>query len=467
MAYKTINPYNNELIKEYPNATDAEISNALALGDKLYHQWKKEPVSSRQTKLHEIADLMRQKSEELAKVLTVEMGKLIGEARGEVELCALIADYFADHSETGLQPTTIKTSAGNAQVVNEAVGVLMMVEPWNFPYYQIMRVFAPNFMIGNPMVLKHSSNTPTSAVEFEKIIKEAGAPDGSLTNLFLSHDQVDQVIADPQIQGVALTGSERGGSSVAQAAGKYLKKSSMELGGSDAFVVLGDADLDQVIKTAARARAYNAGQVCTSSKRFIVADNLYDEFLKRLAAEFAKLKPGDPLDEKTTLVPLSSAKAKQTLQKQVDDAVTAGAKVYFGNQPINLSGQFFQPTILTDIKHDNPAFYQEMFGPVAQVYRVSSESAAIELANDSHYGLGGIVFSGDAAHGKKVAEQIETGMVFVNSPLYTLPELPFGGIKRSGYGREMSSIGLKAFVNEKLIVTNDHPDFKNVNGGLF
>lgn len=467
MAYKTINPFTNEVIKTFSNPTEKQIEHALTVGNNLYHQWQKEPFSARAEKLHEIADLLLKNKEKLAKVLVIEMGKLIGEARGEVELCALIADYFADHSAELLQPASINTKAGEARVEKHSVGVLLMVEPWNFPYYQIMRVFAPNYMVGNPMILKHSSNTPSSAEAFEKIVNEAGAPEGSLTNLFLTHNQVDQVIADPRIQGVALTGSERGGSSVAQAAGKYLKKSSMELGGNDAFIVLDDADLDQVLKVAARARTYNAGQVCTSSKRFIVADNLYDEFLERLGQSYKNFKPGDPLDENTTLAPMSSAKAKSKLEEQVNEAIAHGATLYQGNNQINLPGQFFEPTILTDITQDNPAYYEEMFGSVAQVYRVHSEQEAIDLANNSHYGLGGIVFSKNKERGKKVASQIETGMVFVNTFLYTLPELPFGGVKNSGYGREMSTIGLNAFVNEKLIVAVDKPDFDNRAGALF
>ncbi|KRN11266.1 NAD-dependent succinate-semialdehyde dehydrogenase [Liquorilactobacillus mali] len=467
MAYKTINPYTNELIKEFPNATDTQIEEALTTTHSLYRTWKKENVADRAQKLHDVAQTFRDNSEELAKVLVTEMGKLINEARGEVELCAMIADYFADNSAAMLSPVPLKTTAGNAHIEKESVGVLMMVEPWNFPYYQIMRVYAPNYMVGNPMILKHSSNTPWAGAIFQEMIEKAGAPKGSLINLFLTHDQVDKVIADSRIQGVALTGSERGGSSVAQTAGKYLKKSSMELGGNDAFIVLEDANIDEVISVANRARTYNAGQVCTSSKRFIVADKLYDEFLERLADNYKQFVPGDPMDEKTTLAPLSSAKAKQTLQKQLDDALAAGAKLYFGNTPIDLPGQFFQPSIITDITPDNPAYYEEMFGPVAQVYRASSEQEAIDIANDSHYGLGGIVFAGDSKHGEEVAQQIDTGMVFVNTFLYTLPEIPFGGVKRSGYGREMSSLGLNAFVNDKLIVSVEKPDLDNLGGALF
>ncbi|KGO32139.1 NAD-dependent succinate-semialdehyde dehydrogenase [Oenococcus alcoholitolerans] len=468
MAYKTVNPYNNKLVKEYPNATSDEIEKALSSGYALYKKWRNQPAIGRTKILHKIADLLRKNEDELARIATTDMGKLLSESKGEVELCAIIADYFADHGNYLLKPEYLDTSSGeDAWVEKHSLGVLLMVEPWNFPYYQIMRVFAPNFVVGNPMILKHASNTPGSAAAFERIVEEAGAPEGSFKNMFLTYDQISDILTDPRLQGVALTGSERGGSSVASEAGKNLKKTSMELGGNDAFVVLSDADLDQVMKVATQARLYNAGQVCVSSKRYIVADNLYDEFLKRLGEEYAKVKPGDPMDPNTTLAPMSSKGAKETLQKQVDAAIQAGAHLYQGNQPIDLPGQFFQPTILTDISHDNPAFYQEMFGPVAHVYKVHSDQEAVDLANDSRYGLGGIVFSGSKEHGAKIASQIETGMVYVNTFLYSLPELPFGGIKNSGYGREMSQIGFEAFVNQELIYAVDKPDFNNRAGALF
>ncbi|WP_334333128.1 NAD-dependent succinate-semialdehyde dehydrogenase [Companilactobacillus sp. HBUAS59544] len=467
MAYKTVNPYNNELVKTFPDATADEIETALSNGQALYKKWRDEPISDRSKILHRIAALLRENETELAKIATIDMGKLLSESKGEVELCAIIADYYADNGEEMLKPTPISSrNTGDAEILHQSTGVLMMVEPWNFPYYQIMRVFAPNFIVGNPMILKHASNTPASAQAFERIVSEAGAPVGSLTNLFASYDQVSQIIADPRVQGVALTGSKRGGQSVAQTAGKYLKKNSMELGGSDAFVVLSDADVDQAVNLAWRVRMYNAGQVCTSAKRFIVADNLYDEFLKKLKDNFEKLVPGDPMDEHTTVAPMNSKRAKEKLQKQIDTAVENGAKVYYGNQPIDLPGQFIQPTILTDIDKDNPEFYDELFGPVAQVFKVSSDQEAIDLANDSELGLGGIVVSKDAQHGHRVAEKIETGMVFVNSFLVSLPELPFGGVKGSGYGRELSQLGLNAFTNEKLVVTAQEPDWGNPAGGL-
>ncbi|AJA80251.1 succinate-semialdehyde dehydrogenase [Levilactobacillus brevis] len=467
MAYQTINPFTNEVVKTYANATPEEIENALALGDERYHAWRQEPIADRAQILHRIAALMRDHKDQLAKIATIDMGKLFTESQGEVELCAMIADYYADHGADLLAPTPITTQAtGDAEIEKQATGIVMAVEPWNFPYYQIMRVFAPNFMVGNPMILKHASNTPGSAAAFEQLVNEANAPRGTFKNLFLSYDQIGDIIADPRVQGVALTGSKRGGQAVAKAAGENLKKNSMELGGSDAFIVLADADIDEAVNLAWRVRLYNAGQVCTSSKRFIVADSLYDQFVAALKEKFQAMVPGDPMDDQTTLAPMNSKRAKEKLQDQVDRAITGGATVAYGNEPIDLPGQFFQPTILTDIQPDNPLFYEEMFGPVAQVYRVADDQAAIDLANNSELGLGGIVFSGDPVHGKQVAQQIETGMVFVNTFLSSLPELPFGGVKGSGYGREMSSLGLMAFVNEKLVVTAQKPDYQNGAGGL-
>ncbi|MBT9671615.1 aldehyde dehydrogenase family protein [Secundilactobacillus kimchicus] len=467
MSYATINPYNNEVVKEYPYATDEALQEALTTGHALYQRTKKQPIAERAKILHNVAAKLRDYSDELARTCTIDMGKLLRESEGEVELCAIIADWFADHGEDLLKPEVVDTIAtGAAEIHHQATGIVMMVEPWNFPYYQIMRVFAPNFMVGNPMILKHAANTPASAQLFADIVKAAGAPDGALTNLFLSYDQVTEAIEDKRVQGVALTGSERGGTAVAEAAGKNLKKNTMELGGMDPFVVLGDANMDDVIDIAWRARLYNTGQVCTSSKRFIVMDNVYDQFVEALKDKFSKVVPGDPLDPNTSLAPMNTKRAKEKLQKQLDEAIKAGANVAYGNEPIDLPGQFFMPTILTDIDKNNPAYAEEMFGPIAAVYKVHSEAEAIELANDNPYGLGGIVFAGDEDHGAEVAAQIETGMVFVNNFMVTLPELPFGGVKLSGYGREMSHIGALAFTNEQLIVKTAKPNLDNVAGGL-
>ncbi len=467
MAYQTVNPYTNDLVKEYPDTTDKELENTLEKADHLYEEFKTQDIKERAKLLRQVAKNIRERSDEMARTLTTEMGKLIGEAEGEVELVATIADWFADNAEEMLEPKKVETQAnGQAEIHHQSTGVIMMVEPWNFPYYQVMRVFAPNFMVGNPMILKHASNTPSSAQLIADVIEEAGAPEGSLTNMFLNYDQVADTIADPRVQGVALTGSERSGSSVGETAGKHLKQSTLELGGMDPFIVLDDADMEIVYEIAWRSRLYNAGQECTSSKRFIVMEEHYDEFVEKLKDNFSKVKAGDPLDPETTLAPMNSKSAKEKLQKQVDDAIEAGAKVVYGNEPIDLPGQFFKPTILTEIDQDNPAHTTEMFGPVAVVYKVSSEEEAIELANDSPYGLGAIVFTADQERGKEVATKIETGMVYVNNFRYSLPELPFGGVKNSGYGREMSEIGQMAFVNQKLILSADEPDMDNLASGL-
>ena len=452
MAYKTINPYTNEVEKEFPNATDEELEAVLAKAHQLYLDWRNdsESLEDRKAILHRVADILRERRTEYATIMSHDMGKLIGEAEGEVDLCADICDYYADKADEFLKPRTLETDAGKAYYIKQSTGVLVAVEPWNFPFYQIARVFAPNFIIGNPMILKDASNCPASAQAFADAVLEAGAPEGSLNNMFISYDQVAKAIADKRVSGVCLTGSERGGMSVAAEAGKNLKKTTMELGGNDAFIILDDADWELVREVAPQARLYNAGQVCTSSKRFIVMADKYDEFLDVLKDAFSAVRMGDPTDRTTTLAPLNSKSAKEKLEKQVELAVENGAKVYYGNEKVDLPGQFFMPTILTDITPDNPIFNQEMFGPVASVYKVNSEEEAIALANNSSYGLGNTVF-GEPEHAARVAAKIETGMSWINSDWASLPELPFGGVKNSGYGRELSELGFNAFVNEHLV----------------
>ena len=452
MAYKTIYPYNNKVLKEYENASDEDLEQALSAGHQVYQQWRTEDPRSRGVVLQKVADLMKQKRTDLAQAMTYDMGKLLTESLGEVDLCIWIAEYYAEHGSYLLQPEPLDTKKGHGYYLKQATGVLVAVEPWNFPLYQVMRVFAPNYMVGNPIILKSASICPTSVQMFADLVQDAGAPKGAFTNLFIDYDQVARAIEDPRVAGVCLTGSERAGASVAQSAGKALKKSTLELGGNDAFIILADADWDELKQVVPQARLYNAGQVCTSSKRFIVMDSMYDQFLEILQTAFSQVKMGDPMDEATTLAPLSSKGAKEKLQSQVDAAIAGGAQVYYGNQPVDLPGQFFQPTILTDIAHDNPIFDQELFGPVASVYRVHDEAEAIALANDSSYGLGGTVFSSDLEHAKKVAAQVETGMSFINAGWSSTPDMPFGGIKNSGYGRELSALGIESFINYHLVL---------------
>lgn len=452
MAYKTVNPYTNETEHEYPQTTKQEIEETLSAAQQLYMKWRDgSDLSERKTIITKLGQLLRNRKHELATIMTHDMGKLIAESEGEVELCASFCDYYVQRADQFLAPTPVYTETGNAYVLHQATGVLMAVEPWNFPFYQIARVFIPNFLAGNPMVLKDASNCPTSAKAFADLVSEAGAPKGSLTNLFVDYDQVGQIIADPRVQGVCLTGSERGGQAVATEAAKNLKKSTMELGGNDAFIVLPDADMEKLANIIPAARLYNAGQVCTSSKRFIVPDTLYDEFLQRAKEIFSNVKIGDPMDASTTLAPMNSKRAKEKLQQQVDTAVTNGAKVYYGNQPVDLPGQFFMPTILTDIDKDNPVFDQEMFGPVMSVYKYHTVEQAIALANDSSFGLGNTVFGNNVQQARQVAAQIDTGMTWINSGWASLPELPFGGVKHSGYGRELAEQGFRSFINDHLV----------------
>ena len=454
MAYETKYPYSNEVLKSYDNISDETIEDILATSHALYKKWRKEDaLANRKEQLHKIAEILRRDVDKYAEIMTKDMGKLFIEAKGEIELCADIADYYVDNADDFLTPRHLETDTGDAYYLRQSTGVILAVEPWNFPFYQIMRVFAPNFIVGNPMVLKHASICPGSAQAFEDLVKEAGAEDGSFTNLFVSYGQVANIIADPRITGVCLTGSERGGASIAEEAGKNLKKTTLELGGNDAFIILDDANLEELKSLLPDVRLYNAGQVCTSSKRFIVTEKNYDAFLEILLESFKGAKWGDPMDPETTLAPLSSAGAKEDVLAQIKLAVDNGAKVLYGNEPIDHPGNFVMQTILTDITKDNPIFNQEIFGPVASVYKVATEEEAIELANDSSYGLGGTVFGTDIDRVHEVAAQIETGMSFINSGWASLPELPFGGIKNSGYGRELSELGFTAFVNEHLVYT--------------
>jgi succinate-semialdehyde dehydrogenase/glutarate-semialdehyde dehydrogenase len=397
------------------------------------------------------AQILRERRDEFARLLTLEMGKLIGESREEVDLSADIFDYYADNAAEFLKPVPIDTTEGDAVIVNSPLGVLFGVQPWNFPYYQLARFAVPNTMAGNVVVIKHASGVPQSALAFERLYREAGAPDGVYTNLFASKDQVGKAIDDPRVKGVALTGSEGAGAVVAARAGKALKKTTLELGGSDPFIVLPDADLGPAVHWAVWGRMNNCGQCCVASKRLLVHEQIADKFLEEFTAALGELTAGDPLDEKTTLAPLSSQAAADTLKRQVAEAIEYGAQAIPAGPPVPTTGAFVQPTVLTGVTRDNPVYSQELFGPVAMFFRVADEEEAIAIANDTDYGLGGSVFTSDTEHGKEIAQQIESGMVFINHPTWTRPELPFGGVKNSGYGRELSWLGIQEFVNKKLI----------------
>lgn len=454
MAYATTNPFTNEQIKVFPNATDAEIDTALDSAHNAFLSWRTTSFAERAKVMQKAADILRANIDEYSKLLTLEMGKVFGESKAETELSAAIFEYYAKNAEKLLVPEELPVAnkdEGRAKVIHQPLGVLLAVEPWNFPFYQVARIIAPQLSAGNTVVLKHASNVPQCAAAMDKLMIEAGLPKGAFQNLYPSHDQVSRILADHRVRGLALTGSEGAGARLAAEAGKALKKCTMELGGADAFIVLDDADLEKTVKWAVFGRHWNAGQVCVSSKRMIVVDAVYDQFLKQYREGVAKLKMGDPMDPATTLAPLSSQKAADDLKKQVEGAVAAGAKAEEIPLEMPNAGSFFRPVILTDVKDGNPAMREEFFGPVSMIFRVKDEAEAIRMANDSPYGLGGSVFTKDEARGVRVAEQIETGMVFVNHPTMVKADLPFGGVLRSGFGRELIGLGIKEFVNHKLV----------------
>lgn len=451
MAYQSINPYDGKTLKAFKQLTDKQLETALGTAEACFETWRRTTFAARAVVTAKAATIMRARIDEFARLVTLEMGKLIEQARGEVALSADIIDYYAKNAERFLAPQHLKPSSGEAVVESTPFGVLFGVQPWNFPYYQLARFAAPNLMAGNVVMVKHAECVPQCAIAFEELWREAGSPAGAYTNLLISHDQVDRVIDDPRIKGVALTGGVEAAKSIAARAGQNLKKSTMELGGSDAFIVLEDADLDKTVTWAVLAKMYNTGQSCIAAKRFIVVEELADRFLDKFRTALAALKPGDPMDKATTLGPLSTEAALVRLLAQVERAVAKGATLVMGGKRIDRPGSFMQPTILTDIKPSNPAFREEFFGPVALFFRVKNEGEAVALANDSDFGLGGSVFTKDVARGKRVASRIDTGMMFVNHPTSSAPDLPFGGIKNSGYGCELSSMGIQEFVNKKLV----------------
>ncbi|EPY3710660.1 NAD-dependent succinate-semialdehyde dehydrogenase [Escherichia coli] len=454
MTYATINPFTGKLIKEFPNATDAEVTEAIESAHQAFLSWRNTSFANKAEILNRAAALLRDSKRRYAELLTLEMGKVIGEAEAEVELSAQILEYYAEHAERLLAPQKLPVAdpaEGEALLVNEPLGVLLAIEPWNFPYYQIARILAPQLSAGNTLLLKHASNVPQCAAAFESLMRDAGLPQGAFQNLYATRDQVEQIINSPKVHGVALTGSEGAGAVIASQAGKALKKSTLELGGSDAFIVLEDAELEKTIDWAVFGRHWNAGQVCVSSKRMILVEAIYDKFMEGYTKGVAALKAGDPMDPNTTLAPLSSQGAADEVKQKIREAVEHGATATEVGPKVPEQGAFVQPTILTNVTPDNPAYYWEFFGPVSMILKAKDEQEAIAIANDSPFGLGGSVFTADEQRGLAVAKQVSTGMMFVNHPTMVKADLPFGGIRRSGYGRELIDLGLKEFVNHKLI----------------
>ncbi|CAN7668743.1 NAD-dependent succinate-semialdehyde dehydrogenase [Caballeronia sp. LjRoot34] len=454
MAYQTINPATGKLVKSFLEISDAEAFGALETADHIYRSdWQHRSVAQRAQVVARAAAILRDKAEEYAQYMTLEVGKLIDQSRYEVGLSAAILEYYANHAEAFLKAKPLP-EAPESVVVTQPIGVILGIEPWNFPYYQLARVAAPQIVAGNVVIMKHAPSVPQCALAFARLFEEAGAPAGVYTNVFASVDQIGNLIDDFRVRGVTLTGSERAGAAVAERAGRALKKVVLELGGSDPFIVLEDAPLEDALNAAAVGRMICMGQACVASKRFIViGKERGKQFLEGLVKRMGSLTPGDPADNKTSLGPVVSEQALEGLLRQISGAAAHGARIVIGGKRVDRPGFYLEPTIITDIAKDNPLFQQETFGPVASFYVVDNVEEAIKLANATKFGLGSAVFGGDVKRAQEVAQKIESGMVFINSCAYTGPETPFGGVKNSGWGRELGEAGIGEFVNHKLIRT--------------
>jgi len=453
--YSVVNPATGETVSDYPTISDAELETVLAAGSSAYQDWsRKTSAKERAAFIGRVADLHDERIDALAEIIVREMGKPLDQAVGEVEFAAAIFRYYADNGESFLvdEPIELTDDTGSAFVRRVGLGVLLGIMPWNFPYYQVARFAGPNIVAGNTIVLKHAPQCPESSAAIADIFaqagKELGVPAGVYANVLASNDQAATIIADPRVQGVSVTGSERAGAAVAEIAGRNLKKVVLELGGSDPFILLSTDDLDSAVGDAVNARLDNNGQSCNAAKRFIVIDELFDDFAAKFTAALTAAQPADPMADGTLLGPLSSAAATERLEEQLGRAIDQGATVLASG---DVSGNFFPPAVLTDITPDMDAYHEEFFGPVAALYRVTSEDEAIRIANDTPFGLGSYVYTTDDEQAIRVADAMDAGMVWINLVLGDSAELPFGGIKRSGSGRELGRFALEEFVNKKLV----------------
>ena len=449
MAYESINPFDGTLLKQFASWEASQLEQALAGTAAATSSWAETPLDERCQPLRGLGEVVRARRDALAAVVTAEMGKRISEARAEVDKCALVCDYYAEHAHAFLADDIIDSDAGRSLVAWQPLGTVLAVMPWNFPLWQVFRFLAPALTAGNTGLLKHASNVPQCALAVEELVREAGYPEGVFRTLMIDASRVAEVIADPRVHAVTLTGSEPAGREVAACAGRNLKKSVLELGGSDAFVVLEDADLELTVAGAVASRFLNAGQSCIAAKRFIVVEAVADEFLQRFSAAVSALRGGNPADEETTLAPLARTDLRDELHRQVQASIDAGALRVTGGEPGG--GAFYPATILDRVVPGMAAFDEELFGPVAAVIRVADEEQALAMANDSRFGLGGSVWTGDSARGERFARRMQAGAAFVNGVVKSDPRLPFGGIKASGYGRELSLLGIREFVNAKTL----------------
>lgn len=452
MTFRTINPATGELVREFPLQSDAEVFAALDTADRLYREdWKFRSIAERARVVARAAEILRDKRDEYVEYLTLEMGKVTRLGYFEVDLVADILDYYAEHGEQFLAKQPLPGEPG-AKLISEPIGVILAIEPWNFPYYQPARVAASQLVAGNVVLMKHAESVPQCALAFARLFEEAGAPQGAYTNLFCGIDQIAKLVDDFRVRGVTLTGSERAGASVGERAGRNLKKAVLELGGSDPALILEGAPLDHAVEQVVMGRTYNSGQGCVNIKRVIVVGKERGEqMLAALHDRFAEIKVGDPKDEDTQVGPLSSERALEGLLRQIQEAKNAGARIVHGGNRVDRPGYYLEPTIITDITQGNPLYHEEAFGPVLSFYVVNTEDEAIRLANATKFGLGSYVFDADVEHAQQVATRIEAGMVYINSCFADSPSLPFGGVKNSGFGRELAELGIGEFLNRKMV----------------
>lgn len=451
MAVESRNPYTGRIERRFRAFSWAKTERILAQAAREALSWRTTPFADRAERMHRAAALLRERQDELARLMAIEMGKPITDGRAEVEKCALTCDYYADHAEEFMRDELIETPAQRSFISHEPLGVVLAIMPWNFPFWQVVRFAAPALMAGNVGLLKHASNVPQCALALEAIFHDAGFPPATFRTLLIGTDLVEKLIADDRLKAVTLTGSELAGSTVAAIAGAHIKKTVLELGGSDAFIVLADADLKLAAKTAAQARMINAGQSCIAAKRFIVEKPVLREFISQMKTHLLAFRTGDPLDETTQYGPLARPDLADELTKQVEESVRRGAKVELHGGQSEPGTALFRPMMLSKVKPGQPAYHEEFFGPVAIILEARDADDAVRLANDSPFGLGGSIWTRDVRRGEEMARRVEAGAVFVNSMVKSSPEMPFGGIKKSGYGRELSHLGIREFVNQKSI----------------
>jgi len=451
MAIASINPATGEKLKEFPSLTDAQIEKKLANAEHAFQEHRRTSFLKRAELMMAVASLLEQEKDKLARIITLEMGKLLSASIDEVMKCSRGCRFYSENAERFLADEPAQTDASRSYVRYQPLGAVLAIMPWNFPFWQVFRFAAPALMAGNVCLLKHAANVPQCALAIEEIFCRAGFDEGLFQTLLIESDRVEKLIVDPRVKAVTLTGSDRAGSAVGSAAAREIKKSVLELGGSDAFIVMPSADLEEALATGVKARTINTGQSCIAAKRFIVADKIYDDFLRKFVERMRALEIGDPLDETTEIGPLATETILLGLDAQVQKSIAAGAKLLTGGNRIQRAGFFFEPTVLVDVPRESPAYREEMFGPVASFFRVRDEAEAITIANDNVFGLGASAWTSDASEQELFANELDAGMVFINGMVVSDPRLPFGGVKRSGFGRELGAFGIREFTNTKTV----------------